>query len=139
MTTAREALAMYGYQEDHDGIWRNPRRPRGQRWKPAETGGWLRYDLIDGQEVPVPHSVAEPFKGVSGLDPQNHPHSFRWDFPEEEVAAIYATAAREIEPSPAPIEAPPEALTEEQIFAMLEAQGVAATPPTQKRRWFGRG
>ncbi len=77
---AVQALIDYGYGQDTDGVFRSRRKRGGQRWKPVD-GGWLRYDLIDGQEVPVPYTIHPDYDsrpgpdgtmlpGVAGLSPK---------------------------------------------------------------------
>lgn len=138
-TNGMQALAEYGYLLDADGVMRSKRRRGGQRWKPIEGGGFLRFDMQDGQEVPMPHSIGVGFEGVSGLDYRKNPQCYIWTWPEEEVAKIYIAAkiaederADERQKGSGEV-VYEEAITTEQLGAMVEAQE-ASVP--KKKSWF---
>ena len=88
--TAVKALVEYGYAKDADGRYRQPGR-RTQVWEETD-GGWLRYDSENGAEVAQVHSVAEAFRGTSGLTKDKNPEAFDWVYPDDEVARIYKVA-----------------------------------------------
>jgi hypothetical protein len=88
---AKDWLIKYGYSEFPDGRYRKLGR-NTQVWEPVE-GGWLRYEIEEGQEVQEIHSVAESHQGQEGLHRKLSPReAFNWVYPEEEIEKIYREA-----------------------------------------------
>ena len=136
-----QALVEYGYRKDEDGVMRSIRRPNSQRWQSVQ-GGFLRFDLEAGREVPIPYKLASAFEKISGLDFRKNPDCYVWLWPESEVAKIY-TVARENElatrrtdkDSVPVIVVRGVPIPEEMLDKMVQAQNRELEPEDKKHWW----
>ena len=149
-TNGMQALAEYGYVTGEDGVMYSPGRRNSQRWKLVEDG-MLRFDMEQGQMIPVPYKLKDEFKGhtddqgryfpgVSGLDFRKNPNCFDWVWPEPVVANIYAVAKQGMDEylrGRAVIHArQEEPVSEAQLDAMYAAQQPEVVEPEPKKRGF---
>lgn len=115
MTSTKQLLEEYGYAEHASpiGLFSYPRK-RTTNWQRQDNGTWLRFDPVttpvgsavgvdnpaggaawgrataDPTWVQTPYRQLPKFDGVSGLHPATHPECFDWQWPDEQVAFIYA-------------------------------------------------
>lgn len=100
MTTAAadpdQVLIDFGFHHESDGALVSYRNglPR-ERWEPDASGGFKRYERVEGAWQPVPYTIAAAFAGVNGLDHTSQPQAYEYVYPADYVRNIYAVALAE--------------------------------------------